>query len=159
MNERLRLTVLVPARLWPRLASGTAHNTHCPFGRAKTSHINSDRADNSPLAGPFDPEFMSDNVALCAIPLRHCHGACCPDLAFVRRTTRRCGSHCGTHRASLQASFTPTPPQLASAPRTGASFSRTITHPLRLRPFHPQGAASKRFWTERQHRHNVEFME
>jgi hypothetical protein len=91
-----------------RNASGTAHNTHCPFGRA--SHLNSDRADNSPLAGPFGPEFRSDNVALCAIPLRHCHGAGCPDLAFVRRTE----SQCGTHRASLQASCTPTPPLMQS---------------------------------------------
>jgi hypothetical protein len=40
------------------------------------SHINSDRADNSPPAGPFGTEFMSDNVPLCASPLLHCHADC-----------------------------------------------------------------------------------
>jgi len=43
---------------------------------ARTSHINSFRADNSPPAGPFGTEFMSDNVPLCAIPLLHCHADC-----------------------------------------------------------------------------------
>jgi len=66
-------------RVWADgLASGTLHNTHCPFGRAKTSHLNSFRADNSPPAGPFSAELRSDNVALCNVPLLRCHGDCCP---------------------------------------------------------------------------------
>jgi len=87
-HPTLRFSLQVfAARLGVGFASGTAHNTHCPFGRAKTSHINSVRSDNSPRAGPFWPEFMSDNVALCAIPLLHCHGDCFPHLALVRAVT------------------------------------------------------------------------
>ena len=69
------------------------------------SHINSIRADNSPPAGPFGTEFMSDNVPLCAIPLLHCHADCFPDPHPARDRPSR-----GSHRASSQASFTPTPP-------------------------------------------------
>src|ERR1039457_167515 len=57
------------ARLGVGFAFGTAHKTHCPFGRS--SHLNSFRARNSPPAGPFGTELRSDNVALCAIPPLH----------------------------------------------------------------------------------------
>ena len=32
---------------------------------------------------------MTHNMPLCAIPLPRCHGACYPDLAFVRRPVAR----------------------------------------------------------------------
>ena len=70
-------TLLTSLRGWASaLLPGQSHNTHCPFGRAKTSHLNSFRADNSPRAGPFCAELRSDNVALCAIPPLHCHADC-----------------------------------------------------------------------------------
>ena len=73
-------TLLTSLRGWvSALLPGHSHNTHCPFGRAKTSHLNSFRADNSPRAGPFGAELRSDNVALCAIPPLHCHADCFPD--------------------------------------------------------------------------------
>ena|ERR1039458_7372821 len=69
-------------------------------------HLNSFRADNSPRAGPFGTELRSDNVALCAIPLPHCHADCCPDSPSGTRPPPR-----GSQRASLQASIMPTPPR------------------------------------------------
>jgi hypothetical protein len=73
-------TLLTSLRGWmSALLPGHSHNTHCPFGRAKTSHLNSFRADNSPRAGPFGAELRSDNVALCAVPPLHCHADCFPD--------------------------------------------------------------------------------
>jgi len=88
-------TLLLRAMLGVRFASGGAHNTHCPFGRS--SHLNSLRADNSPPAGPFGTEFRSDNVALCASPLLHCHAACFPDLALVRARTAPVRRHPSRH--------------------------------------------------------------
>jgi hypothetical protein len=60
----------------------------------------------TPRAGPFGPEFMSDNVALCAIPPLLCHADCCPDSPSGTRLPPR-----GHHRASLRASLMPTPPR------------------------------------------------
>jgi len=64
-------------------------------------HINSFRADNSPRAGPFGTEFMSHNMALCAIPPLHCH-ADCESAPRIRA---------GSQRASWRASLMPTPPR------------------------------------------------
>jgi hypothetical protein len=73
-QTRHMLNIGGAAALACRSASGTSHNTYCVFGRS--SHINSFRADYTPPAGPFGTEFMSHNMALCAIPLLHCHADC-----------------------------------------------------------------------------------
>jgi hypothetical protein len=109
-------------RVWADgLAAGTLHNTHCPFGRAKTSHLNSFRADNSPPAGPFSAELRSDNVALCAIPLPHCHTDCFPHLALVRAISAPACRHPSRQRSRSavlevwSGRLTPKPPPIPCA--------------------------------------------
>jgi len=69
---------------------GRTQHILCVWSFVPHSHINSDRADRSPLAGPFGTEFMSHNMALCADPLPRCHADCFPPA-------RRCGSHSRRH--------------------------------------------------------------
>ena len=128
-------------RVWADgLASGTLHNTHCPFGRAKTSHLNSFRADNSPPAGPFSAELRSDNVALCAIPLPHCHGDCCPAQktpAPARSCPRRVAiiaPACRHPSRQLRRSASDEEVWSGRLPPMLASAARTPTHPPMLGP-------------------------
>ena len=67
---------------------------------------------------------MTHNMALCAIPLRHCH-ADCYSAPRIRA---------GSQRASLQASFTPTPPLRCLRSLVGASFPRPPPIPPMLVP-------------------------
>jgi hypothetical protein len=86
------------AALSCRSASGTAHNTHCPFGRS--SHINSDRAD-SPRQR--DPSARNLCQTMC-----HCVLSRCFTVTLTADPHLR--ARAGSRRASSQASFTPTPP-------------------------------------------------
>ena len=83
---------------------------------------------------------MTHNMALCAIPLRHCH-ADCYSAPRIRA---------GSQRASLQASFTPTPP-LRCLMKSGRGVFPQCSpvrlappaHPPDARPpFHPQGGTA-----------------
>ncbi len=93
-----RLNIGYAAALACRSASGTAHNTHCPFGRS--SHINSFRADNSPCR---DPSARNLCQTMCRCVLSRCFTV---TLTAIPHLRARAGSQC----ASSQASFTPTPP-------------------------------------------------
>ena len=83
---------------------------------------------------------MTHNMALCAIPLPHCH-ADCYSAPRIRA---------GSQRASLQASFTPTPP-LRCLMKSGRGVFPQCSpvrlappaHPPDARPpFHPQGGTA-----------------
>ena len=106
MKERPSATMLViacaarPARLGRRscFRDRTQH-TLSVRSLVPRSHLNSDRPDNSPRAGPFWPELRSDNVALCVTP------AAALSHGLLPAPRARAGNPC----ASSQASFPPTP--------------------------------------------------
>jgi hypothetical protein len=81
-----------------RSASGTSHNTHCPFGRS--SHINSFRADTTRQR---DPSARNLCQTMCRCVLSRCFTVTLTANPHLR-------ARAGSHRASSQASFTPTPP-------------------------------------------------
>ena len=97
-QTRQGLAIGSVAELSCRSASGTSHNTHCPFGHS--SHINSFRADNSPCR---DPSARN----LCQTMWR-CVLSRCFTVTLTADPHLR--ARAGSQRASSQASFTPTPP-------------------------------------------------
>ena len=120
---------------------GQSHNTHCPFGRS--SHLYSLRADNSPCRDPSARNKRSDNVALCAIPRLHCHDDC--TAVPSGRATARVAA------ISAPACRHPSRQRRRSAVLevwSGRLSPEAPTHPLRFRPFHPQGSALGHDWFE-----------
>ncbi len=95
-------TLLTSLRGWASaLLSRMEHNTHCPFGRAKTSHINSFRADT--------PRSRDPSARNLCQTMWHCVPSGCFTVTLTADPHLR--ARAGSHRASLQASGTPTPPR------------------------------------------------
>ncbi len=123
-----RLEIGYAAELSCRSASGTSHNTHCPFGRS--SHINSFRADNSPCR---DPSARNLCQTMCRCVLSRCFTVTLTANPHLR-------ARAGSHRASSQASFTPTPPLRLECEQPGLRpkpppilIARLLPSPRRLR--------------------------
>jgi len=111
---------------------------------------------------------MTHNMALCAIPLPRCHGACYPDLAFVQRPVARAArpAPAGRHPSrQRRRSAYPSPVGTGEVAQPGegarAKLGRGVfcpkapAHPLRFRPFHPQGLALKIFSTIQMQSHKI----
>ena len=101
-----RLTVLVPARLWPRLANRQLRqHTLCVRSAPPSLHyfIPSSHRHSS-LVSRFGPGIKLRTMWRCL------HYRCFTVTLTASRIPHpaRCRPHRGSHRASLQASFTPT---------------------------------------------------
>ena len=100
-----RLTVLVPARLWPRLANRQIRqHTLCVRSLVPRSLLYSEPRRHSSLVSLFGAGIKLRTMWRC---LHYRCGAVTLTASRIPHPAR-CRPHRGSHRASLQASFPPT---------------------------------------------------